>query len=604
MSFAFFRTRRNVPIMKRLLALVLCVIMLAGVLSSCTTLEEDDKGAIIDVYLTNEIYDFDPARGFMDASTSKFLALVFEGLTRLDENGNWKYALMDDYTVSQDDDEAFKIQITLKESKWSDSVPVQANDFVYAWKRILDPEFKCEAASLLFDIKNAYDVKMGDASVDDFGVAAIETYVLEVSFERKVDLDDFFKKTASLALVPLRESIVATNDNWAKKASSMITNGPFDVKELTNGSTIRLERSAYYYRDTTADGPLDEYVIPYRIITHYDTGDLADQLEAFLSGKIFYLGEIPLDRRVEFAEYANAYDYPATHTYYFNENNELFKKAEVRRALSMAVDRNKIAEIVTYASPATGIVPSMIPDDKGSFRENGGDLISTEADLAGAKSLLKSAGVSGGAFTISIRNDEADRAVAEYVKSVWEELGFDVNIKTLRYSTDSEDSTIVIDNFYNEYINGKFDVIAVDMTMLTSNAFSALAPFAWTYSGYGVNMEPEAEKDANGNEVYLYEKRTHATGYNNAEYNALFEKYFDTADLAERAEILHEAEKLLLDDAVVMPLYFMQDSFMFSDVLSSIGSNYYGRTFNDMKMKDYMSYKEDAGSVVESGVKD
>ena len=590
--------------MKRLLALVLCFVMLAGVLSSCTTLEEDDKGAVIDVYLTNEIYDFDPARGFTDASASKFLALVFEGLTRLDVDGNWKYALMDDYTVSQDDDEAFKIQISLKESKWSDSVPVQANDFVYAWKRILDPEFKCEAASLLFDIKNAYDVKMGDASIDDFGVAAIETYVLEITFEKKVDLDDFFRKTASLALVPLRESIVATNDNWAKKASSMITNGPFDVKELTNSTTIRLERSAYYYRDTTADGPLDEYVIPYRIITHYDIGDLSDQLEAFLSGKIFYLGEIPLERRAEFAEYANAYDYPATHTYYFNENNELFAKADVRRALSMAIDRNKIAEIVTFGKPATGIVPTMISDEKGSFRENGGDLISAEADLAGAKSLLKSARVSGGSFTISIRNDEADRAVAEYVKGVWEELGFDVTIKTLRYSTDVEDSTIVIDNFYNEYINGNFDVIAIDMTMLAADAFSALAPFAGTYSGYGVNMEPEAEKDANGNEIYLYEKRNHVTGYNNAEYNELFEKYFETSDLSERSELLHQAEKTLIDDAVVMPLYFMQDSFMFSDILSSIGSNYYGRAFNDMKMKDYMSYKDDGASAVAPGNND
>lgn len=597
--YVSFFTGRNILIMKRILALVLCAVMIACTFASCTTLEEDDKGAEIDVYLTNEIYDFDPARGFTDASKSKFLSLVFEGLTRLDEDGNWIPALMDEYEISQDDDEAFKIQITLNETKWSDSVPVQANDIVYAWKRILNPEFKCEAASLLYDIKNAYDVKMGDASVDDLGVAAIETYVLEIEFEQKIDLDEFFKNTASIALVPLRESIVATNDNWAKKASSLITNGPFDVKELTNSSTIRLERSAYYYRDTTKDGPLDEYVIPYRIITHYDTGDLSDQLEAFLSGKIFYLGEIPLASRTEFAEYANAADYPATHTYYFNENNELLAKPEVRRALSMAIDRQHVAEIVTYATPATGIIPNITQDVDGkSFREVGGELISTSADVASAKSLLKSAGVSGGEFSISIRDDEVDAAVAEYVKSVWEELGFNITIKTLRYSSDANDSTVTIDNYYSDYISGNFDVIAVDMTMLTSGAFSALAPFAKTYSGYGVNMEPEEQPDANGNEVYLYETRTHITGYDNDEYTALFDKYFETADVAERTAILHEAEKMLIDDGVVMPIYFMQDAFMFSDVLSHLGSNYYGRNFNSMKMDDYMSYKEDAGSVV------
>ncbi len=579
--------------MKKIMALILCVVMLAGALASCTTLEDDDKGAVIDVYLTNEIYDFDPARGFNDVSTAKFLSLIFEGLTRLDVDGNWEAALMDDYTVSQDDAEGFKIQINLKATKWSDSVPVQANDIVYAWKRILDPEFKCEAASLLYDIKNAKEVKLGNASVDDLGVAAIEIDVLEIEFEKKIDLDEFFTKTASPALVPLRESIVSTNPNWAKKASSLITNGPFDVKRIANGSNIRLERSAYYYRDTTEDGALDEYVIPYRIITDYDRGDLSDQLEAFLTGEIFYLGEIPLDARAEYAEYANAYDYPATHSYLFNEKNELFAKPEVRRALSMAIDREHVVEIVTYAKAATGIIPPVINGADGkSFRETGGDLISTSADVDGAKSLLRSAGVNGGEFTISLRDDEVDLAVAQYIKGVWEELGFTVNLKTLRYSEDLNDSTIIIDNYYTSYINGDFDVIALDLTILTSDAVSALAPFAKEYSGYGVNMEPEESDDPEADEVYLYEERGHVSGYENEAYDELFDRYFETDDAAERESILHEAEKTLVDDAVVMPVYFMQDSFMFSDVLSGIGSNFYGRSFNSTKMKDYMSYKD------------
>ena len=591
--FAFRYTRRNTLIMKRIAALVLCAFMILSSFVSCTTLEEDDKGAVIDVYLTNEIYDFDPARGFNDASTSKLLSLVFEGLTRLDENGNWEYALMDEYEITQDDDEAFKIKVTLNDTRWSDSRPVQANDIVFAWKRILDPEFKCEAASLLYDVKNAYDVKLGDASIDDLGVAAIETYALEIEFERKIDLDYFFRKTASLALVPLREDIVATNPNWAKKASSLITNGPFDVKKLSNGDTLRLERSAYYYRDTEADGALDEYVIPYRIITHYDKADLSAQLESFLCGDIFYIGELPLDKREQYSEYANAYDYPATHTYVFNENNEILAKPEVRRALSLAIDRNEIVNIVKFAKPATGIIPPVTFDATTDtyFREVGGDLIKTEADLSQAKSLLSSAGVRGGELTISIRNDEVDIAVADYIKGVWEELGFDVTVKKLRYSVDNKDSTIIVDNYYSDYVNGRFDVMAVDLTMLSSDALSALVPYAKNYSGYGVDIATE-------------EIHGHITGYDNAEYNALFDKFFATADIQERTSLLHEAEKMLIDDAVVMPVYFMQDAFMFSDVLSHIGSTYYGRRFNNMKMDDYMSYKEDEGSVISTPDKD
>ncbi len=577
--------------MKRILALVLCMIMLACTFTSCTTLEDEDKGAVIDVYLTNEIYNYDPAYGFTDASCAKILSLVFEGLTRLDSEGNWEKALMKSYEISQDDEEGFKIQITLRDTKWSDSRPVQANDIVFAWKRILEPEFKCEAASMLYDIKNARDVKMGDMSIDDFGVSAIETYVLEIEFEKKIDLDEFFRTVASPALVPLREDIVSENPNWAKKSSTMITNGPFDVKELVYGETMRLERSAYYYRNTEENDALDKYVIPYRIITHYNIGTLADQLDALLCGELFYLGEIPLESREEYASYANATDIAATHTYYFNLKNELFANADVRKALSMAIDREQIANLVYYAKAATGFIPYGVNDEKAgtSFREVAdadGAAISTTADLEGAKALLKSAGVSGGTFTISIRDDEVDYAVAEYVRDTWAQLGFTVKIRVLSYSYDSNDSTIVVDDFAAAYSKGDFDVIAVDAQMLTSEAYGALAPFATAFSGNGVEMDSET-----------YPMYGHVNGYENEEYNNLFETIYASSDKAEKTTLLHQAEDMLLEDAVIMPIFFEQDAFLFSDVLSDMDATYFGRDFKRMLMKDYMSYKlEDESS--------
>lgn len=575
--------------MKRVLALVLCIVTVAAALFSCTTLEENDKGAVIDAYLTNEIYNYDPAYGFTDASTAKILSLIFEGLTRLDSDGNWVKGMMKDYGVTQDDEEGFKIKIDLRNSKWSDSTPVQANDFVFAWKRILDPEFKSEACALLYDIKNARTVKMGDASIDDLGAVAIETYVLEIEFEHKVDIDEFFKIMASPALVPLREDIVSVNENWAKKASTMITNGPFDVKELTFGEIMRLERSPYYYRDTDKDEALDKYVIPYRIITHYDIGTLSDQLDAFLSSEIHYIGELPLESRGEYSKWANAEDIPVTHTYYFNQNNELFKNADVRRALSMAIDRTAIAELVTYAKPATGFIPPKVSDatDKTSFREvadKDGAKISVAADVEGAKSLLRSAGVSGGSFSITVRDDEVDYAVANAIKEVWNSLGFTVKLRPLVYSHDAADSTIVVDDFYTAYTNSDFDVIALDAQMVTNNAYGALAPFATAFSGNGVDMNSET-----------YEKYGHVTGYNSDAYNELFDRISESGDRAERTSLLHEAENMLLDEAVVMPVYFEQDAFMFSDILGGLGGDYFGRDFKPMTMKDYMSYKQDEG---------
>ena len=158
--------------MKKVLSLVLAMITAASVMAGCTTLEKDetgnyDKGAIIDMYLTTEVYDFDPQRSITDDAMLKIYSLIYEGLTTINENGKWEKALMKNYKVEKDADGEFSILITLNNTRWSDGRTVQAADLVYSWKRLLDPDATSEAASLLYDIKNARDVKTGDATVDD-----------------------------------------------------------------------------------------------------------------------------------------------------------------------------------------------------------------------------------------------------------------------------------------------------------------------------------------------------------------------------------------------------------------------------------------------------
>lgn len=149
---------------KKVLSLLLAVLMLVPMMASCTTLEEDDKGAIIDMYLTTEVFDFDPQLTITDAAQLKYMRLMFEGLTSINEKGKWEKALMKNYRIDKDDGKTFSIIIDLKLTRWSDGRTVQAGDFVYSWKRLLDPDQKHEGASLLYDIKNAKAAKMGDAS--------------------------------------------------------------------------------------------------------------------------------------------------------------------------------------------------------------------------------------------------------------------------------------------------------------------------------------------------------------------------------------------------------------------------------------------------------
>lgn len=580
--------------MKKVLSLILAMMMIMSVAAGCTTLEKDpadpegkkyDKGAIIDMYLTTEIFNFDPQVSLTDDAQLKIFKLIYEGLTTIDENGKWKNAGMKNYKVDVDDGEEFTILVTLNSNRWSDGRTVQAADYVYSWKRLLDPDSTSEASSLLFDIKNARAVKTGDATIDDLGIAAVDTYVIQIEFEQKIDLDQFFENCSSAALVPLREDVITRygEDVWAQKATSIVTNGPFCPKDITYGNTLRLERSSYYYLDQEKDEPLDKYVIPYRLLTKYSEGNAEAQLSSLLEGNIFYDGEIPLSQRAAYKDAAVITDMMTTHTYVFNTNNSLFSKPEVRRALSMAIDRNQIVSIITYAKPAGGYIPYKVFDTTSgtSFREVGGNIISASADVAGAKSLLSSAGVTSGSFTIKVRNNETDVAVAEYVAGVWGDLGFNVTVEPVKSTANPADSTIYIDNFQKAYDNGDFDVIAIDMSMLSADAFGALSQFAVTFSGNGVDMDSET-----------YELYGHITGYNNPDYDAIIESAFAEKDRTARAAILHQAEEMLLADMPVIPVVFMQDAYLYTDVLSGIGSDYYGtRNFKNTKLKDYMEYK-------------
>lgn len=574
--------------MKKVLSLVLAVLMAAAAMTACTTLEKNelgeyDKGAIIDMYLTTEVYDFDPQQSITDDAMLKIMSLLYEPLTRLNEKGKWEKAGMKNYTVDVDDGEDFIILIELNDTRWSDGRTVQAADYVYSWKRLLEAENPNEAASLLFDIKNAYDIKLGDASIDDLGIAAVDTYTLQVQFEKKIDLDRFFENCSSIALSPLREDVITHyKDSWACKSTYIVTNGPFCPKEIEYGKTLRLERSSYYYLPKNYKGAWDKYVIPYRLLTRYSTGDADDQVKAYEDGAIFYNGEIALDKRADYAKSATVTDLMTTHTYVFNTKNELFEKPEVRRALSMALDRNAIVELITFAKPATGYIPYKVFDTKAgtSFRKVGGDLLSAGADLEGAKALLKQAGSKGGSFTLTVRDNEVDKAIADYAAGVWSGLGFKVDVDVVKANAGS-DSTIYVDNFQDKYDAGDFDVIAIDMNMLSPDAFGALSQFAVSFSGNGVDMNSEN-----------YELYGHITGYADDDYNALIESAFAETDRSARATILHDAEKKLLDDMPVIPLVFLQDAYLDSDELSGIKSTYYGtRDFADTKLKNYMSYK-------------
>ena len=137
------------------------------------------------------------------------------------------------------------------------------------------------------------------------------------------------------------------------------------------------------------------------------------------------------------------------------------------------------------------------------------------------------------------------------------------------------------DNFQKIYDEGSFDVIAIDMTMLSPDAFGALSQFAVEFSGNGVDMDSDT-----------YDLYGHITGYADEEYNALIDSAFAEKNRTARAAILHQAEAKLMNDMPVCPIIFLQDAYVYTTELSGIKSTYYGtRDFKKTQLKDYMTWK-------------
>ena len=426
---------------KRIIALILCLILCVSALAACggkIDQQSEYKGQQAIMYLTENIYNLDPAYAYTNDATRSVVSMIFETLFTLNDNGKVQNALAESYKTEEKEEDgvtSYYMYITIKENaSWSDNVPVTADDVVYAWKRLLNPNNSFEAASLLFDIKNARAYNQADVSKDDIGLFA-DGKLLTIQFEGKIDYDQFILNLTSLALAPLREDIASKNADWSKKPSVSAYSGPFKLTRTSfsvNGNNVYedfnysvkmvdennkvikdkngndmytaatkigkfkeqilnsfvLERNMYYYRTNDKDEKLDKSVTPYRILV--DCSLSAEDIKAgYEAGAILYVGDIPMSLRNEYKDQAIVEDSLSTTALYFNQNadiatvvldgegnpvtEKLFANEKVRQALSLAIDRKAIAEALVFAEAANGLVPTGCfdaSDVKKTFRDS------------------------------------------------------------------------------------------------------------------------------------------------------------------------------------------------------------------------------------------
>lgn len=597
--------------MKRVVALLLCLATLVLCLAGCSHGDED-KGAYIRMYLTQPIYDMDPLTTFDNEDALQIVSLLFVGLFEADEDGKPQKSLVDDYKYVADKDEnKYTLTLTLKTTNWSDGVPVSANDVQYAFSRLFRTEISSRAVAMLCDIKNAREIIAGNTSEDHLGVTVVDSTTLEIEFEGPVDIDAFLLVLCSPALYPVREDIISMNGDWAKKSSTIVCSGPFMVRSMKPDEKdgFILERNSYYYRNRSKDD-LDKYVTPYRIVMDCVTSP-EEQFKLYNAGEagtVYYFGHIPLSVRTDSA-YADVLkkvkvsDAASTHVYYLNETaliggEALFANATVRQALSLAIDREAIASALVYAKPADGIVPYTILNrtDRGTeFRKKAESYLATTANVEEAARLLAEAGIRPANYSFAITvaaYDEDHMATANMVMAAWKALGFNVTLNALgatEVTEITEDSagnekitgTDVWDDAYANALNtGNFEVIALDLVATAPDAFSYLAPFALSFSGNAINMDTSVNPN--------YDLTPHITGYNSEEYNAKIEEAFAADKAKTVAEKLHEAEGILMRDLPAIPIFYNQDVELASSKLGKIESSFFcNAIFTKTKLSGY-----------------
>jgi len=207
-----------------------------------------------------------------------------------------------------------------------------------------------------------------------------------------------------------------------------------------------------------------------------------------------------------------------------------------------------------------------------NFREEAGSVYSTTAKPSDAQALLQQAGVTSGKFAITYRTDRAyDAKVAEYAKGVWEALGFTVTLKGLE-----------LDAYETALYEGDFDVIALDYQTLSTNAYSALAPFAHEYSGSVVSVGINSSGIA-----------PHVTGFVSEAYSKLLDEILLETEREDRVKKLIELEKLLAEECPAVAMTFYVNNYLASSEMKDLETNRYGVVdFTNATLKKYQEKNE------------
>ena len=526
--------------MKKVLALTLAMLLCASMLAGCGKSEEeqqieqqtteqesadntngigmtseDCKGKVLAWNVGVDSASFDPANS-VSADSKSVINNTLEGLMRNTGEGAAPAMAQQMPEEKVNEDGTVTLTYTLREATWSDGQPVTAGDFAFAWKRCADPENQMSNAYLMSVLANYDDIAAGLADIEELGVKAVDDTTLEVTLKQPTA---YFNELLCLpAFMPLREDVAGTDSSWSKDPQRTVANGPFVFAGYTEGKELILKKNDNYWnKDTVAMDyivarMLDEQMAPVGM-AFGDISMTAGTVEQPQAQTDTAGNTVEVPQLAETIE-ASSVDSNRIVSMVVNANtgNSYLKDAKVRAALSQALDRTAAAQAAggdAVAKPAL------------SLSTQAGDILSAQPDTQAALEAVKAVEAKDEDKSIEIvyLDNEQTQAALETVKSAWESLGFSVTLT----AQDPQTFTLSRNSLqYSDVLCSVWDADVQDQQLY---------------------LQP-----------YLSSNMQSGCGYSNPEFDQLMLDAIQ-GEQAQRQSALTDAEKLLLSDAYVMPLY-------------------------------------------------
>ena len=480
-----------------------------------------EKGQVLNVSLEAEPDSLDLAK-VSDTYSSTVVSQLMEGLTsiRVEENGTEKVepAIAESWETSED-------QLTwtfhLRDAQWSDGVPVKAEDFEYALKRILNPETASPISGNILFIKNAEKAVAGEASLDEVGVKALDDKTLEIQLEYPVSY--FLSSCAGSSMFPMRKDIVEKyGDAYGTEAEKIVGNGPFVMTEWVHNSKLSYEKnSAYWDAENVKLEELNLKIINEETarIGEFENGgiDIVPVSTAEWVEK--------LDQNPDYVK--KVVSLPRTEYLFFNQEVELFSNEKVRQAFSIAMNRDEIAGEIRQGmeDPAYGWIPSSMNLDGENFRKMAGEPV---------QELIKD-------------NPDPKALLVEGLK----ELGMDedpskITVQLMSRNT-MQDLAEYFQYKFNSVLGVNVEIDPVEWPVFQER--NRGLDYEMGFKSYGADFDDPYSMM----QLWMTGVKTVPTGWSNPDYDKLIAEANASTDLELRAKNFKEAESIVLKTATICP---------------------------------------------------